>query len=454
MLEVQNIIYIAVTMLNLGLSLLILRHVAGSLALKKLNIMTWNIYFPILLQLLFASVFVLLGLENHYRISNQLSDESVRFYGWLTIQWVLLGMVCGMAFMKVVLRGKSSDLNTYIQRPIEQFRSRSEKLILAYLVALTFLTLAIALFYFVKLGSIPIFKLLSSDIDTLQSRGRFRETMRGPSAVAFNIFCLTLLPILSYNWFIYMKKGNKFLTLLFCLCFVFSIFALTAKLSKAPIVFYFIGFLFIQIYSNGLTHFRQLMVAGVIFTLLIVVAYYLESGKFVLSQLSLNSGIGGRILLGQAMGTYFSLDVFGTTREFLGFSSVTGMFDGEKSERVARLLMIDLNPQGVADGTAGEMTSNFIAESWGNFGLAGAILSPLYVGAVIYFIFWFFTHSVKHPIYLAFFAFLSYRLPVNGGFNGFIYNVPIFFMIALLFSVFVLSPRRTPLAASKLTKNV
>ena len=100
---IEAILIICFSALNLFVSLMLLRYVSGSLSLVKLNILSWHVFFSVILQMFISSVVIVLSLEDHYRISHQLMNEKSRFLGWLAIQWVLLGMTIGMVFMRSII---------------------------------------------------------------------------------------------------------------------------------------------------------------------------------------------------------------------------------------------------------------------------------------------------------------------------------------------------------------
>jgi hypothetical protein len=94
-----------------------------------------------------------------------------------------------------------------------------------------------------------------------------------------------------------------------------------------------------------------------------------------------------RVLFGQIVGTYYGLQVIPAEHDHLGFSStgrlLNEMILGYSSPDYGFILMELHNPLGVAAGTAGHMSSIFLAEAWVNFGLFGLVLAPVWVGFVV-----------------------------------------------------------------------
>lgn len=140
--------------------------------------------------------------------------------------------------------------------------------------------------------------------------------------------------------------------------------------------------------------------------------------------------------MSQCGGTFMTLDLFPSVIDHLGFSSVSSLwaslFNLEYSETSARLIMGELFPGAVMEGTAGVMNSLFIAEAWANFGWYGLIISPIYVGFIIQSLFLFFLKSPKTPFFLAFFVYYSARSSLTGGFNAYIYNPQVLLFLGLI----------------------
>lgn len=427
------------------MSCLLFKKVAGSLAISKLNMVSWMFYMNLIIQSFISSVIVVNGWEQHYRISNQLSSQDSRFYGWLAVQWVMLAMPFAM-YMVVVLFGYKTveaKYESYIQRPIELFTLRSNQNIFKLIIVLTAVSLLAVIYTFYIIGFIPQLKLFS--ISGLLSAELREEVGRGfeGNFIFRNIFALTLTPILSYVWFAYtFVYSNKLVKLTFYVMFTASILIVSYNLAKSPVVFYLIGFLLLNIYIKGGVNLTKIIQLFIFLFLLLIFSYYITFDSFdIFHLLSINSGIGGRILLGQSMGVYFSVDVFPLYHDFLGGTSisqfVSNVFGNDYSPRSARILMEHVNPKGVANGTAGLMNSLYISEAWSNWGIVGVLIAPFIVGFYIQSIFMFFITSKKHPVYLGIFAYLSYRLPVVGGINDFLYN-PIHIILFVIFFSYLL----------------
>ncbi|GAA4311571.1 hypothetical protein GCM10023143_20750 [Compostibacter hankyongensis] len=220
-----------------------------------------------------------------------------------------------------------------------------------------------------------------------------------------------------------------------------SILILTFNLEKSPIIQYFLGFLFVKILLRENIQWRSVLKYFLIAFIAIIIIYLTILNQPLLQLFNYNSGLIGRIILGQSTGTYLSFDLFPKYHDFIGFDSISNLLSNllglDYSERSARLIMEFYNSRGVDEGGAGVINSLFIGEAWANFGLIGVLLSPLYVGFITQFINLFFLKNKKTPILVGILAYLSYNMPITGGVNDFIYNV--FLLTIILAFLFLIS---------------
>lgn len=106
-----------------------------------------------------------------------------------------------------------------------------------------------------------------------------------------------------------------------------------------------------------------------------------------------------------------------------------------KNDRSARIIMSIIMPSAVEDGTGGVINSLFIGEAWANFGLAGVIFAPFWVGFVIQWSYILLLKTAKTPLFLALTVYLTLKWPVTGGFNDFIYNAGIVTMLLIFIMI-------------------
>ena len=431
--------FIVISLVVLAISVLLFSRVAGSLAPTKINMISWIFYFELIAQSFIASVLVINGLDSHYIISRV--QPEARVFGWLAVQYTMIAMPLGMLLALYLGGLKNNKLlfQRYISAPIHNTLSRRDSFIRLPLYVLSAASLLSVLYTFYSLGEIPLWTAIAGG-DALRLAVARVDASLGFTGNVYvrNLLGITLTPILAYVAYGYFKQTGSlrdrawFYAMLVAACFI-----LTYDLSKAPIVIFALGFLFFRVLTGGGVSRLVFYWFGLLALVMLVLSYWLV-GKVTDPAVlfSYNSGIGGRILLSQAAGTYYAFEHFPATQEFLGFSSlsslITGVIGSAPSERAARIMMMIFNPAGVEEGSVAVMNSLFIAEAWANFGLIGVLIAPLYVGVFIQVLFLFFLRSKKTPLLLGVLAYLSLRLPVTGGFNDFIY-APGLIAIAFMF---------------------
>lgn len=388
-----------------------------------------------------ASIIVVNGWDGDYQTS--ILSKDAKLYGWLAIQYTMIAMPFGMLIINL-LHGYISNHKlflSYINSPIITSTSRKDTFVKYPLYILSLISLLSIIYTFISLKTIPIIAafqgLDASSLAALRQQA-YRE-FEGSDTIR-NIFGIALTPILSYIAYAYWcltKSIKDFLW--FLILFVFSFFILTFDLSKAPIVFFILGFLFLNVLINGGIKKKTLFFFGVASLALIVSAYVIVA-RLVDFKIVFNA-IGGRIIFGQAAGTFFSFEYFPSTHDFIGFSSISKnlslVFGTDLSERAARIIMTIFNPSGIEAGKAGVMNSLFIAEAWANWGLFGVIIAPVYLGMFVQIIYMFFLKTKKTPIMLGLLTYLSYKLPITGGFNDFIYDRNLMLIFIIFISIYI-----------------
>lgn len=452
--------FILISAIVVTVSALLFSRVAGSLALTKLNMITWVFYFQLILQSFIASLLVISGLDNHYVINRVQWDA--RLQGWFAVQYTMIAMPLGM--MAVVylhgLRSNRRVFDDYIRAPMTGSLSGKDSFLRIPLYVLSLASILSTVYTFYVIGGIPLLAMLKGADALTLAIARVEASLGFSGNVYFrNLFGYTLAPILAYISFGFFRlTGSLADRLWFYVMSVTAFFMLTYDLSKAPVVVFVLGFLFFNVLTNGGVRKRTIYMFGAVVFLLLVLSYaYIAQVVDPKELFSYNSGITGRIILSQAAGTYFSFEHFPRSHDFIGLASVSNVLSGllgyEASDRSSRIIMTIFNPSGVEQGSVAVMNSLFIAEAWANFGWLGVLVAPIYVGIFIQFLFMFFIRSAKTPVKLGIFVYLSLTLPVTGGFNDFFYApglavVAFIFVHVYLAGVLIMAARRKALLGS------
>lgn len=439
-------IYLLISLFILLVSFKLFKKVAGTMQFNRLNMISWVFYFNLVVQSFFAAILVVNKLDNHYMI-DKIYYESSRFYGWLAVMYTMVAMPLGMLFANLFFKGKIKDyLNDYTKKPIVSLTSFKDSYIRLPLYLISIICILSIFYTFYYLSEIPILKVIKGNATALELAGLRADSTRNFSGNVFirNIFGITLTPILTFIFYCYYKKRKSKKDLVsFLIMFIFSFFILTYNLEKSRFVFFLLGFMFLKILIDGSIRKKVLVYFGSLAMILIVIAYIKisQNTDVVMLFSNYNSGILGRIFLSQASGTYLMFDYFPRVYDFIGINSLSNVlsdiFDLNKSERAARLVMLQANSRFAE--SSGVVNSLFIGEAWANFGVVGVVIAPLYVGAVIQTLFRLLLSFKKTPISLALLAYFSYSSSVTGGINDYFYNMQGLILMLILFYLFLTS---------------
>ncbi len=429
--------YFLISLVVLLVSGVLFRIAAGSLSLRRLNMISWVFYYNLVLQSFIGAVLVMLYL-GHTRVQNLLQSHQPIFLVWFSVCYVMLLLPIGMIVaQRVFRRSVHTSFLAYLKRPVESSLALSNHSVRGYLLVLSVIGILSVLYTFYISGTEPILNIFNHSTQQL-ALSRIDVTHEFSGVVYIrNIFALILVPILAYVTFIYWRENKTLVDgLWFMVMFVGAIFALTYNLAKSPILLFILGFFVLNILHRGTVPWRRLAGYVIVVMGLAIVLYMVIAGVTSWQVLfSLNSGLVGRILFSQLAGMYLSFQLFPDIHPFIGWSSMSHlighMLNLPYSDRVARIIMEYANPIGVREGIAGVMNSLFIEEAWGNFGWTGLLISHLYIGALLGVFYLFLLTRRKTPVLLGFFAYYTVHSNITGGFNGYIYD-PGFWVVVIV----------------------
>ncbi|MGV3763839.1 oligosaccharide repeat unit polymerase [Parapedobacter sp.] len=428
--------YIVVGIAVLFISVAFFKRAAGTLNPLKLNMISWIAYYNIFLQCFFSALLVVYSVDDHYQIS-KISNPASRVMGYWAIMYTMILFPTGMLLASKLFGVKPKILLArYTSSPIVPLSSKRDSYLRFPLYLISVLCVGAVAYTYVMMREIPILQLLSGG-DALLLAGLREEVGRefAGNTILRNVFGILLTPIISYIAYCYYRMTNSRKDCIwFWVMFVLSVLILTYNIAKAPVILYFLGFLFLRIYEKGQIKKWVLVGSGLGALCILLVMYSFLSPSDSEILFGLNFGIPGRILLSQSTGIYYSFDTFPVYHDFLGFSSfsqLTSVLGIEPSERSARVIMERFHPGAVDAGTAGVANSLFIAEAWSNFGWAGLLVSPIYVGFLVQTMYVFFLKMKKTPLFLGLFVYFSYKGGISGGFNEYLYH-PIMVILSFL----------------------
>jgi oligosaccharide repeat unit polymerase len=443
---VSTLGYIVLSLVVLLVSWQLFRRVAGSLSLSHLNMVSFTFYYSLLAQSFIGVNIAIHWLENHYLI-NKIRDFGVRQNAYFAVLYVLIAMPLAMMITYVLWGSRPQPLlKKYFEKPIQPAVSPKDSFVFYPFLLLMSLSIVAILYTFYKLGTVPLllaFRGVSVEKMNIARVTAYREF---PGNVYIrNIVAVGLPPILSYialaYYFMYKNWRWRIISFILFLC---AVVMTVYDLSKAPLINYLIGLVFLLIYTNKITG-RQVFLSGIALSFLIVIMYIVLGRLPDMSLLfSWNTGPVGRIVLGQITSLFFHFRIFPALHPFLRGASFPNFLlrllgSPLEHKTSARLVMEVVNPAGVAAGTAGVMNTLFVAEAYANWGWVGLVIAPLWVGFLIQSLYIHFLKARKTPFNLGVFAFLSYKIPamVTGGFIDFVYSPGMLLIVALAVSPYV-----------------
>lgn len=419
--------YLFISLLVLLVSTLLFRRAAGTLDPRKVNIISWQYYYGLLISSFIGSLFIVYGMDARIPISDHVIPPA-RFQGWLAIQYVMvtlpLAMVLTQRFFGVC--NKNSRFTDFCKQPIPTAMADND-LFKLYLYLLSIIALGALLYTLFCIGSIPLFEFFTLSPDQMLLKGIWIAREFPGNVLVKNFLAQLLLPILSFIAFVYWYRKRSTIDLLwFGTLFFASIIVKTLTFDKAPIVLYLLTFFVIAILLGARIKWRTLLLFALAGALLLVVLYA-SYGQVAFT--SWNTGLVGRLFFAQVEGTYLTFSFFPDRHDFLGFGSLLG-----ESDRSMRVITQIAWPKAVEAKSIGVYNSLFVAEAWACFGLAGVLVAPFIVGFVIQVINLYLLRSPKSPVNIALYAYMLFAIPLTGGFLDFIWN-PSWIFLFLIFVV-------------------
>jgi oligosaccharide repeat unit polymerase len=431
-------LFIVLWLITLVISTYLFQKVSGSLSLLKPNLISIVFYYSLLVSTFIGALLIALDIDQNYMLF-RMYNKAYKQAGFYWVMYIMLLMPLSMLLTSQLLGFKpKKELEQYLKAPIKLF-SPQERDFFYIIVVLAAISLLAVVYTILKLEKVPIFELFKGSSELARLRIEASHNFRG-NIIFRNIFAIGFTPILSFIAYIYAVK-TKLLKwrVLFILLFFSALLINVYDLQKAPIFFYILMFILINIYIGKfrLTWGRITILGFFSVCLLIVMYLYIQKVTSIDQFLSYNSGPIGRLILSQIAPFYLHLDLFGNYVDYLNGKSLPGiilnLYDLEQV-RSAKLVMENYFPERVEKGIAGVLNTIYAGEAYANFGAAGIVIGTIYIGIVIQIIYFAFLRLPKHPVIISLFVFFTVNIPrvVVGGFADFLFN-PFWILIIVIF---------------------
>ncbi len=408
----QSVAIIALSILFIFISVTLYRLAIGKslLSLNALSLSFWILGFlciiPSLLVVLDIPVF-----RSYDEDFFLYGDFSNRLKAWLFQFWLLIGIPLGAIFSKLFFfnREKRYDLTAFCRnnKSIEIGSGFSEKnlfKVISFFFIIYFLVVAISS---IEYNPLSIALSGGSVIDILLARNEFKP---GTGIEIIDLFfrsdTILLYTLITYSMALLTKRKRWWS--LFILMFFFTTFFAILSGSTGSLLFNFVVIFFLRFILVD----KGIKITHLIFFILTVFSAFLllKTGDDTDSKQVIEH-IFNRAFFEQTRGLYFGLQIFPAQHDFLYFSStalwLNKFFGLQTSLDYGHILMNFYTPEGVEAGFAGHFTSIFLTEMWANFGWAGVLLGPIWVGNIIYMVHAKFSSFRPNLIGLTFYAHIS-----------------------------------------------
>ena len=428
------------------LSTVLFQKAAGNLNPGKLNTISY-VYYIFMLQSFAGAALIFLGFDEHYTLSYLINRDRSCFITIVAIfsTSVMLPLFL-LIFQKLFRVEVRSEYRNFLKSRVEIKQSLILKICFS---AVSLCAVLVLIGFFVKVGYIPLWKLIfpSDNFDSALERARISSIYFIHPYVT-NILMMTVMPLLSYISFSYfIIQKTRYWGIMATVLFVAAVLVKTYKFEKSPLIFHLLVYILIYLYFKGGIKFVYMLLAGVIMGG-IIIAFYRATG-FSGALADIYNGPLGRTLFTEVGTLAYCFDMFPNIFPFLGGRSFTptilkliGM-DSSKHLRSAELTMAFYGSERVYDGTAGVMNTLFIGEAYANWGMLGAVLSIVWVALVISLLFCLILKMRKTPGTIAFLAVVTMRIGsmLEGGFCDFVYSFDLLFTIICFVSLYLFFER-------------
>ncbi|MBW8350279.1 oligosaccharide repeat unit polymerase [Bacillus sp. IITD106] len=394
-------------------------------------------YYSLLISSFIGTLLIVMNIDHHYMLT-RLHNNSYRAIGFYLICYIMIFMPLTMITVSKWLNFDAGiEYKEYLAKGVETNKKNDND----FFLFIGFLTLVCTLavtYTFLMIDKIPIFELFKGGSNLGELRIEVGREFKGNEQIR-NIFAIGLPPILSFIAYIYAitTKLNKW-RILFIVLFGISIVMSIYDLQKAPIFFYFLMFILLNIYIGKLKlNYKWVTFIGLLGVSLLVGLYvFVQKVTSIKEMLSYNTGPIGRLILSQISPFFLHLELFGDKANLLLGKSLPNitlrLYDIEQI-RSARMVMEMYYPEKVEQGIAGVLNTIFAGEAFANFGYLGVFIGTIYIGALLQIIYITFLRLPKNPVFISLFVFFTVNIPriAVGGFTDFILN-PFWILLILL----------------------
>lgn len=422
------------------------KKAAGTLNILKLNLISFA-YYLILVFFFIGGSLVYLGFRDHYLIAKVSGEDVIHKTYFILVYSIIIFPLSICLFNK--LMGICNIKHSFNEKIIDMTAlGKNMDIVWMIIAVLGMAGIAAMVYVFKQIGYFPLERLWSTGGSELSvNRIEITNAFKGNVYIR-NIIMLTITPMLSYIAYLYMRITKQWKwCFLFALLFLYSVIAKTYNYEKSPVVWYLFYFYLLEILLGNRKVMKWLAGIGIVGILIILWFYYGVFG-YEGSIFTLSNGPVSRLLITQAATLFLHIQAFPALSPYLegiSMSRLWGKVLGLSSSgiRSGRVVMELFNPAGVRNGTAGVMNTFFIGEAYANWGIAGTLLAPVYVGFLYSLVTCWFLKQRKTPLVIGMYliVFVNFSQILLGGFVDYLYPLPVAIMAALILGISILKNR-------------
>lgn len=424
-------IWILAWILTLIIGVWLLQKSSGGLSLNRPNLHLVIFGYVYLISSLIGSLLIVLEIDHSYIINKLLFPESRQLGFILVCGSFLLFSFTTVIVSKITGFQPDVEFNQYWNKPVDEvFTSdQNKKLFFRIFLGLSIVSLLAVIYTLVHTSTIPLFSaILGNTADLAKGRIDAKEGYTGIVYVK-NILAIGLTPLLSIIAFAYALKTRLWSwRVLFGFLLVAAVIIQAYNFEKAPALFYMIMLILTSIFVGKLRlNLRLILLFTVIGVAYIVVMYTLLGATGSSTFLNYSQGPIGRIILTQIAPMYIFVDRFGEVYPFLHLyglpESILQLYNVDQMSS-ARVIMMDLFPEKVQEGTAGVLNTLYVGEAFATYGVWGVMLGSVYLGIFVQVLYILFVRLPKHPVFISLFVFFIINIPraMVGGFSDLVIN--------------------------------
>lgn len=411
------------------------KQAAGTLAIGKINIISY-IFYLCVLQSYLGTVLISLGYDEHYTLNKLVFPTESIEAATLGVYFMMCVLpFCILAVFKIIKFDPIVEYEVFLKKEIDD-KKNNELFMFIILIAIVQIGLLTVLL--MQIGYIPLLKLFFSNTNfdfAIERQSNADIQILGIRYIK-NVIVIWGIPIIAYITAAYalINRERKWIVLA-VIYFMASIITQTYDFSKSPVIFHLFVYLLIFLYYKGGLKNIYIIVFGAIGTIILVFFYRLSG--FEGSFFDIYNGILGRIFFSQVGTLCYHFDLFPNIFDYLGgrslYPTILSIIGHNPSEhlRSSQIVMEFYGSDYVYEGTAGVMNTVFIGEAYANWGWPGVFFSVIWVGIIVALIFILIMKIKKTPATIAFLAVSTKTIGsmVQGGFVDFIYNFTFIIMI-------------------------